>query len=468
MSWAVSLQAVLAWFIGYLRYALPRRDQGTGADPYPHTGFSKIHINADISPTQGAQESKSAILANSSPRKICSVSDKVTEPSQKRPLGLLYSIRVEDGFSDRWFYSAKGIPGLRDYMAAEEDDEPLSLFEMTFDLRGKPKKDAVMKTMDKKDFDHVEDFINLERDFTIKTQYKPALRINAPGVISAFRYLIKYDPYRSTAGNQMVLFWGESWYYPSWYYDKLVELQRSLSERKSTGYVASDRAKDLTNDDTANQIGQLLDIMRPYHEKYVLPERDLHNMSPPLATFERLWLLFVPGERVYTKVGSELAGFIVTSTHYENKDDKSRTRDAGKRVMCVYIWNYRFVRGKVVRHGSKVSIEEFKDQREITLLPIFPSSVYDILDGGGLRRKLESRGKKYYNMIKTKVAHKEHHGRTLDSKPVEVGLWSSKPLRQNFVSETLTQKQVSRRHHHRSDHVYEPPGKILHKNNRDS
>ena len=409
MPWAVSLQAVLTWFTGYLRYALPRRDQGTGADPH------------DISPTQGGQESKSVILANPSPRKLCSVPDKVTEPSQKRPLGLLYSIHLEDKFSDRWFYSAREFPGLRHYMAAEEDDEPLALFEMITDLKGNPKKDAAMKTMDKKDFDHVEDFINLERDFMIRTQHKPALRINALGVISAFRYLIKYDPYQSMAGNQMVLFWGESWSYPSWYHNNLVELQRSLSEGRPTGYVASDRAKDLSNNDTANQIGQLLDIMRPYHEKYVLPEWELHNMSPPLATFERLRLLFVPGERVYTKVGSELAGFIVTSARYEKKDDKSRTRDAGKRVMYVYIWNYRYVGGKVVRHGSRVFIEEFKDQREITLLPIFPSSVYDILDDGGLRRKLESRGKKYYDMLKNKFAHKDHHGRTLDSKPVEVG-----------------------------------------------
>ena len=357
------------------------------------------------------------------------VSDKVTEPAQKKPVGLLYSICIEDRYSDRWFYSAKGFPGLRDYMAAEEDDEPLSLFEITFDLKGHSKKDAMMKTMDKKDFDHVEDFINLERDFTIETQHKPDLRINALGVVSAFQWLIKYDPYQSMAGKQMVLYWGESWHYPSWYHNKLVELQRNLSERRPTGYVASDRAKDLTNDDTANQIGQLLDIMRPYHEKHVLPEWELHNMSPPLATFERLWLLFMPGERVYTKVGGELAGFIVTSTRYKYKDDSSKTRDAGKRMMYVYIWNYRFVGGKVVRHQSRVKIEEFKDQREITVLPIFPSSVYDILDDGGLRRNLELRGKKYYNMIKTRFSHKEHHGRTLDSNPVEVGLWSSKPLR---------------------------------------
>lgn len=86
----------------------------------------------------------------------------------------------------------------------------------------------------------------------------------------------------------MVLFWGISWNYPSWYHKELVRLQRSLSRRGPTGYLASDLAKDSNHDDTANQIGQLLEIMRPYHEKIVLPEWDLHNMSPPLATFERL------------------------------------------------------------------------------------------------------------------------------------------------------------------------------------
>ena len=71
------------------------------------------------------------------------------------------------------------------------------------------------------------------------------------------------------AGNQMLLIWDASWYHSSWYHKELVELQRSLSsERKTTGYVASDRARDLNNDDTANQIGQLLNIMRPYHEQY--------------------------------------------------------------------------------------------------------------------------------------------------------------------------------------------------------
>ena len=384
----------------------------------------------------------SIIIANASPENICPASDEATEPSQTKPLGLLYSIRVDDAISPRWFYSTKSFPGLGDYYTAAEDDEPLSLFEMTLDLEGESKKDATMKVMDKKDFDHADDFINLERDFTIQRQYAPNLRINARGVISVFRYLIKYDPYQSMAGNQMVLNGGESWSYPSWYHKKLVQLQRSLTERRPTGYVASDWAKDLTNDDTADQIGQLLDIMRPYHEKYVLPEWDLHNMSPPLATFERLWLLFVPGERVYTKVGSKLAGFIVTSARYKDKDKISRIRNAGKRMMYVYIWNYRLVGGKVVRHRSKVLIEEFKDQREIIVLPIFPSSIYDVLDDGGLRRKLESRGKKYYNMIKTKSAHKEHHGRTLDSRPVEVGLWSSKPLRQIFVSEVDTKTSI--------------------------
>ena len=123
----------------------------------------------------------------------------------------------------------------------------------------------------------------------------------------------------------------------------------------------------------------------------------------------------------------------------------------------MYIWNYRLIGGKVVRHRSEVLIEEFKDRREITTLPVFPSSIYDTLDDGGLRRKLESRGKKYYNMIKTKFAHKQHHGQTLDSKPIEVGLWSSKSLRQIFVYEILTQEQVSWRHHRRSDLVCEPP-----------
>ena len=399
MSWAISLQALLAWFIGYLRYVLPRRDQRIVAE--------------------------------------------VTEPSRNKPLGLLYSISL-GGYerSDRWFYSAKPFPGLSDYVA-EEDDEPLSLFEMSFQIQGWAKEGAKMNTMDKQDFDHVEDFINLKRDFTIERQLSPNLTINAPGVISAFRYLIKYDPYQSMAGNQMLLIWDPSWYHPSWYHKELVELQRSLSERRPTGYVASDRAKDLSNDETANQIGQLLDIMRPYHEKYVLPEWDLHNMSPPLATFEMLWLLFKPGERVYTKVGSELAGFIVTSTRYQDKKEDPRTHITVEKMMHVSIWNYRFVSGKVVRHQSEVSIEEFKDQREITVLPIFPSSVYDILDNGGLRRKLETRGKKYYKLIKTKFAHKAHNGRTLDSKQVEVGLWSSKPLRQIFVSEILTQQQVS-------------------------
>lgn len=168
--------------------------------------------------------------------------------------------------------------------------------------------------------------------------------------------------------------------------------------------------------------------MRPYHEKNVLPEWDLHNMSSPLATFERLWLLFKPGERVYTKVGGELAGFIVTSTRYRTHDDDFRTRNTGKRMMHISIWNYRFVGDKVVRYRSEILIEEFKERREIIVLPIFLSSIYDNLDGGDLRRKLELRGKKYYNVIKTKFAHMKYHGRTLDSKSLEVDLWSSKSL----------------------------------------
>lgn len=73
MSWAVSLQAVFAWFIGYLRYAVRRRDQGTGADPHPEMDYSESFIEKDIPPTEDGQEPD------------C-VSDEMTEPSQKNPL----------------------------------------------------------------------------------------------------------------------------------------------------------------------------------------------------------------------------------------------------------------------------------------------------------------------------------------------------------------------------------------------
>ena len=381
--------------------------------------------NVDPSPSNSGSDSKeepqTVTNANTSLSKSSPESDEAMHSSQRKPVGLLYSIQLEEeGKTDRIFYSAKVLPGIKDYMA-EEDDAPLSWFEIMFYLEGKSKEDAAIKTMKKKDFDHVEDFINLEKDFTIDKQYAPTLKIDAPGVISAFRDLIKYDPYQITAGKQMYLFWGESWFYPSWYHKELVELQKSLREGRSPEYVASEQANNLTSEETANQIGQLLDIMRPYHEKNVISEWELHSMSPPLATFERLWLLFIPGERVYTKVDGELSGFVVTSTHYKSHEEDSRTRNAGKRMMHALIWNYRLVDGKVVRHQSEVSIEEFKDQREITLLPVFPSSVYDKSDDGKLRRKLETRGRKYYELIRTKFAHKEYHGRTLDSKPVEVG-----------------------------------------------
>lgn len=154
MSWAVSLQAVFAWFIGYLRYALRRRDQGTGADPHPEMDYSESFIEKDIPPTEDGQEPD------------C-VSDEMTEPSQKNPLGLLYSICVDNGKTDRWFYSAKRFPGLSDYMAENEDKESFSLFEMMFELEGHPRKGVAMKFIDKKDFNYAEDFINLERDFII-------------------------------------------------------------------------------------------------------------------------------------------------------------------------------------------------------------------------------------------------------------------------------------------------------------
>ena len=56
---------------------------------------------------------------------------------------------------------------LRDYTAAEEDDNPLSLFEIIFELEVEPKKDMAIKVIYKKDFYHAHDFINFKRDFII-------------------------------------------------------------------------------------------------------------------------------------------------------------------------------------------------------------------------------------------------------------------------------------------------------------
>lgn len=339
------------------------------------------------------------------------------EPTSDRALiksswpDILYRTKAKDEESEKsnYYYSDQKYEEWSDPLK-DDDKTSASLIEIIRDVLGSWQDEAKSKpkSMDKDQWRDKNRHVKFGEEFMIKKQKRPLMWIHDPVCRSMMRFLIEYDPSQFTAGDYLSVHW--PWHTLMHYHEEIENLRERIKNGEATDFQVSERGEIIENEEKIRRIDLLLEQIKDVYTLEVRPELQKHSASR-LADFKKLWLLFRPGEEVYTRVNGELAAFIVLShTSHSTPDSVNQ--------LLVQVWNLRVVAGRLVRHMSRVTIDEFEGSRLIDTLPVFPCKYAGPKhEAQAQREKLIERGKKYFSIIKQRHAYMDHRGLTQDSEP---------------------------------------------------
>ena len=336
---------------------------------------------------------------------------------------VLYNVRtIVKGKTDREFFSEKPFKGL-----SEANLLKASVIEIVQDVLGEYKGDG--KPSQTRTNWRNSATIDFDDDFHIQTKRKTLLSIPSKLIRAALDRFIDYypsqraigsvhhEPYRALAHHYSILVA----YYKSYDIEGTADSgSQSLvgSSVDSIDHWAdvqkiSEKDQKAIDDspcdqETANHLRTLLQFITPWYETNVVPEYKLYEQKPPMATFDRLWLLFRPGDDVFvrSKINSELEGYVVLSTYYKEADTTKGTKREAHRRLQVVVWRFAYDGVQLFRTSKQIEIQEWDGEREMTSLDAFPVEFQH--DKGNAKARLVKRGERFFDLIKEKHAFRTY------------------------------------------------------------
>lgn len=172
-------------------------------------------------------------------------------------------------------------------------------------------------------------------------------------------------------------------------------------------------AKDETDDEaTYRHINTVMSfVKRPIWVESIEKENARYAQNPPMCTYRMLWLLFEPGDTVYTESDGKPAASVIQSVRVDPavlalQPDKLSPYK-------ITIWYLDFD-GRHVRRWSRViTIAPFDGEKEIGNLSAVPCRFFDQIDSGHRRKTLESEGERWYRLLGPKQVR--YAGETMDA-----------------------------------------------------
>ncbi|EJT73888.1 hypothetical protein GGTG_07742 [Gaeumannomyces tritici R3-111a-1] len=129
-------------------------------------------------------------------------------------------------------------------------------------------------------------------------------------------------------------------------------------------------------------------------------ERELHARDTPLCTFRMLWMLLVPGKTVYVRTGAQVSAFVLRSVDINGAGCLSgQSHQLGPYEFNLWYLDYDLNSRSMASRRTLARISPFMAEREILSLDVVPCDIWDRMDGGKLRAKLEALGKKWFGMF---------------------------------------------------------------------
>ncbi|KAL8393630.1 hypothetical protein RB595_003388 [Gaeumannomyces hyphopodioides] len=198
--------------------------------------------------------------------------------------------------------------------------------------------------------------------------------------------------------------------------DKKQELDK-LNESLLSSVSPLDQDRRAETCEAARALDIVLTFMARTLEDRMAKERELHAHDMPLCTFRMLWMLFVPGKTVYVKAGAQVFASVLESVVMRGAGRLSgQSHQLGPYVFKLWYLDYDGNSQSVARHATSARISPFMAEREILSLSVVPCDIWDKMDGGKLRAKLEALGKKWFGLLPGQYGHYEgqlHSGRSV-------------------------------------------------------
>jgi len=262
-------------------------------------------------------------------------------------LDILYKVKCsEKGQLDKTFYSATQFSGLEVHKV---DADQASVIEIISGVKGKsliPKLKGQSKTKFQQNSQRKG--IKFGEDFIISSIKTTSLVVHSEALQDALRHVVKYYPSQTMTGGKITF---KHPYEPLFvYFERIKAYKRELENghkiseeppaptkssvaKAVTGafsgplpgsistYVAPTRTstslqpdgespRELTlEENTAYDLGVLLNFLGPEYENSIQPEKLLHSRG--LVSYKMLWLLLEPGSEVYALMdGKDTRNFV--------------------------------------------------------------------------------------------------------------------------------------------------------------
>ncbi|KAI1774648.1 hypothetical protein F4818DRAFT_418514 [Hypoxylon cercidicola] len=178
----------------------------------------------------------------------------------------------------------------------------------------------------------------------------------------------------------------------------LQELNEFQEAHRPQSKAATSTATKTDDEVTYHHVDTLMNFVKELAwEKNIEMEKARYSQNPPLCTYRMLWLLYKPGDTVYTESDGKPAASVIQSVKI---DPAVLTLQPDK--LCPYkvvVWYLDFD-GRHVRRWSRIiAIAPFDGEREISTLGVIPCRFFDQVDSGRRRQTLEREGERWYQLL---------------------------------------------------------------------
>ncbi|KAI1504847.1 hypothetical protein F5X99DRAFT_370075 [Biscogniauxia marginata] len=340
-------------------------------------------------------------------------------PSTQSGSGILYRLICRDNGKETFRYSWKPFNGLQIDEREIQERRDLAVLDIVDMVEGNHLADPPRKSQFRHNFeqDDSADF-NINIDFRVRKIYSTGLRIHSPHIQSILRALIRYYPGFNAQGEEIIFIHPFKELFHYW--DDLQQIMSGRQEEvrdvmirnPDTGSEVTIKCSRLTYE----HLGILLSAAPVQHAYNSMIEPELNLYHEGQASYDFLWLLFKPGEIVFTQVRGKLAGFVVMKVaHLSGNKTESPLSDphpADKWELSM--WNLAYDNGRLRRKSYTVYIHRFYGAKSILDLPAFPTKFAQ--DQERLRAQLIERGKRYHGIICEGQSHMRYNGLVIAKK----------------------------------------------------
>lgn len=225
------------------------------------------------------------------------------------------------------------------------------------------------------------------------------IRIHSRPILKALRRFVSYWPDKNLTGYSISIF--EPYSIIFHHLDQLVAYQATY-QTSAEASISSPQllAESETCDENTHQHIQVLrDFLDNNHQVVIMEEQLRHCQTPAVATYPMLWMLLKPGVTVFTKIERKLAACVISHVDYE----PNVFRNSG--AYHLQLWYLDFDGRYVGRRNNSATVVPFAGEMNISSLDVVPADIFDKEDGGGMRRQLEERGEKWYNLLTPRLMH---------------------------------------------------------------